>query len=274
MDLKRVIFLRGGALGDFILSLPLYREFCRQKQAICLITRKSYRDLLPEDCYCTDFIDIDSRVYTEFFSEKPSSTNPLIPLLNNNDVYIFAVPDQTLLKNIKQSGTDRIYCLNSRPDQPPHVTIRFFNDCGMQLPDKLLETPLYSYTLTGKSLWLHPGSGSEAKNCHLETFVKLVKDRQAEFPGKVFASFGEADLELIAPTEKIFKTEGIDIETVIMPELSELKEALVSHAGMFIGNDSGVTHLASAIGIPTVALFRTTDPDIWRPIGKCTIRNC
>lgn len=36
----------------------------------------------------------------------------------------------------------------------------------------------------------------------------------------------------------------------------------------FIGNDSGITHLAAYLGCPTIALFGPTDPRMWGPIGR------
>jgi ADP-heptose:LPS heptosyltransferase len=35
----------------------------------------------------------------------------------------------------------------------------------------------------------------------------------------------------------------------------------------YLGNDSGITHLAAMLGVPTVAIFGPTDPKIWRPMG-------
>jgi lipopolysaccharide heptosyltransferase III len=47
--------------------------------------------------------------------------------------------------------------------------------------------------------------------------------------------------------------------------------ALLSRAGLFVGNDSGVTHLAAAAGAPTVALFGPTDPAQWAPVGPAVV---
>ena len=37
----------------------------------------------------------------------------------------------------------------------------------------------------------------------------------------------------------------------------------------YLGNNSGITHLAAMLGVPTVAIFGPTDPKIWRPVGPC-----
>jgi ADP-heptose:LPS heptosyltransferase len=49
--------------------------------------------------------------------------------------------------------------------------------------------------------------------------------------------------------------------------LTELAGRLKAGGG-FIGNDSGVSHLAAFIGLPTVAVFGPSDPEIWKPMGR------
>jgi ADP-heptose:LPS heptosyltransferase len=42
---------------------------------------------------------------------------------------------------------------------------------------------------------------------------------------------------------------------------------LAAECGLYIGNDSGITHLAAAVGVPVIALFGPTDPALWAPLG-------
>jgi ADP-heptose:LPS heptosyltransferase len=51
--------------------------------------------------------------------------------------------------------------------------------------------------------------------------------------------------------------------------------AALAEAGVYVGNDSGVSHVAAAWGTPTVALFGPTDPLVWSPLGPCvtTVRS-
>jgi ADP-heptose:LPS heptosyltransferase len=56
-----------------------------------------------------------------------------------------------------------------------------------------------------------------------------------------------------------------------LPQLA----AKLAAAALYIGNDSGVTHLAAAAGAPTIALFGPTDPATWAPIGTVRVlRHC
>ena len=43
---------------------------------------------------------------------------------------------------------------------------------------------------------------------------------------------------------------------------------ILARCRAFVGNDSGVSHLAAALGVPTVALFGPTRPEHWAPRGE------
>jgi len=58
--------------------------------------------------------------------------------------------------------------------------------------------------------------------------------------------------------------------SVYIEQLDELAHWL-ARARLFIGNDSGITHLAAAVGTPVLALFGPTDPQVWGPRG-CNVR--
>ena len=97
---------------------------------------------------------------------------------------------------------------------------------------------------------IHPFSGSARKNWPLEKFHALAARLQRVMPVEWCA--GEQDPPL--PGAK-----RID-------DLYRLA-CWLAGARLYIGNDSGVTHLAAAVGIPTLALFGPTDPAIWAPRG-------
>jgi heptosyltransferase III len=42
-------------------------------------------------------------------------------------------------------------------------------------------------------------------------------------------------------------------------------------ATLYVGNDSGISHLAAAVGVPTIAIFRASDPRIWAPRGRAGV---
>lgn len=96
---------------------------------------------------------------------------------------------------------------------------------------------------------LHPFSGSARKNWPLERFQELG-ERLARRVPVVWCRGPEDELK----------------GAVCIPDLYELA-CWLGKARMFIGNDSGVTHLAAAVGTPVVALFGASDPHVWAPRG-------
>ena len=97
---------------------------------------------------------------------------------------------------------------------------------------------------------IHPFSGSPSKNWPLERFQALAKELERVMP--VTWCAGEEDPPLA--------------RAVRIGDLYELA-CWLAQARLYIGNDSGITHLAAAVGTPVLALFGPTDPEVWAPRG-------
>jgi ADP-heptose:LPS heptosyltransferase len=102
---------------------------------------------------------------------------------------------------------------------------------------------------------VHPGSGSPAKNWPLARFVEAAR---ALAGGRRWLLVrGPAESDVAAPADAVLAREW---------PLRVLAAAL-DRASLFLGNDAGVSHLAAAAGVPTLALFGPTDPALWAPVG-------
>lgn len=86
------------------------------------------------------------------------------------------------------------------------------------------------------------------------------------------AETGTGRILLLGPAEEhllpLFKAclEGSNTLLVWCPSTEQLTR-LLREARLFIGHDSGITHLSAMLGTPTVALFKGTDPVQWGPLG-------
>jgi hypothetical protein len=112
---------------------------------------------------------------------------------------------------------------------------------------------------------IHPGSGSRDKCWPAERFAQLITHFHA-LGRPVQVIIGEVEHErgsLPPALLNELRAAGELVEHAGLVELSEF----ISRAALFIGNDSGPTHLAAQLGIPTLALFGPTDPRIWSPVG-------
>jgi hypothetical protein len=96
---------------------------------------------------------------------------------------------------------------------------------------------------------IHPFSGSPRKNWPTENFCELARR-----------------LEQIASVEWCIELNGEHR----IPDLWDLA-CWLAKARLYVGNDSGITHLAAAVGTPVVAWFGPTDPAVWAPRGEHVI---
>ena len=262
--------VRAGALGDFVLSLPLLRALCR-RPPLCLVTRRAYLQLLPPDVRPETTVDVDSADASCLFAEGVAPPDTLAPMLTAAEVHIFTRPDRQREAHLARLGVSRCVWHDPRPRKPPHAAVRFLQAADLTVPPGLLTQPLWQREREGDGLWIHPGSGSRTKNWPLGFFARLAAAWQQRHGGSITVSFGEADRELIGPFEKLVLQYRLRCETLVEPSLGDLKVALERSARLYAGNDSGVTHVAAALGVPVLAFFRNTDPAVWRPLGHCTV---
>jgi ADP-heptose:LPS heptosyltransferase len=105
---------------------------------------------------------------------------------------------------------------------------------------------------------LHPGSGSASKNWPAARFAELARSLA---PSRWLLVRGPADDDAASTLA------GVPGAVVARDLPLRALAALLGRAGAYVGNDSGVTHLAAAAGAPTVALFGATDARVWAPPG-------
>jgi ADP-heptose:LPS heptosyltransferase len=113
--------------------------------------------------------------------------------------------------------------------------------------------------LPPRFLAVHPGSGSPRKNWPAERFAGVVARLSPDRPWLLVE--GPADA---APVAELARIQGACRAQGLAPRILG---ALLGQAGVYVGNDSGVTHLAAAWGAPTLGLFGPTSPDVWGPLG-------
>ncbi|MDD1763082.1 MAG: glycosyltransferase family 9 protein, partial [Methanothrix sp.] len=114
---------------------------------------------------------------------------------------------------------------------------------------------------------IHPGSGSRKKNYPPAFWLELIKgikSEQLDNSQKIIMLLGPAEEDII----KFFRdnlNDG-DVELKVLPSTEELT-SILGRASVYIGHDSGVTHLAAMLGIHVIALFKDSRIDQWRPLG-------
>ena len=123
---------------------------------------------------------------------------------------------------------------------------------------------------TAPVIVIHPGSGGTQKCWHLDNYLQIAK---------VLLEQGRQVAFLIGPVEQErWSAEMIKQMQETAPVLVDIGLsdvlAILSCAEAFIGNDSGVSHLAAALGRPTCVLFGPTNPCVYRPLGPKVYTVC
>jgi ADP-heptose:LPS heptosyltransferase len=118
----------------------------------------------------------------------------------------------------------------------------------------------------GRLIALHPGSGGKRKRWPLERYFALA-ERLTE-TAEAFILFLTGPAEELLVRERIigFVRARTGMAHVADADLT-IVAGLLTQSGLFVGNDSGISHLAAAVGAPVIALFGPTDPALWRPCG-------
>jgi len=148
--------------------------------------------------------------------------------------------------------------------------------------DAAVDPPLLSFTreeedeatarlagLPSTFLAMHPGSGSPSKNWPFDHFRAFAArwTQTGRWPverraGPTFLlSLGPAEAERVVPD---LAPAGA---LVARDWPLRVLGAALARAGLYVGNDSGPSHLAAAAGAPTLALYGPTDPAVWSPVG-------
>ena len=248
-----------------MLLAPLLRSF-NQRWSVArrtVVTRASLGKLLVELGVAEACADGDAVSCAAWFS---AGAAPPQPAWAACDLLISAVSDgrDTWAGHARRLSRAR-QILFFQPRPPPgfrdHVTVFHRRQLAeLDLPEPALPPPRHN---SAGAVLIHPGSGGVAKCWPLPRFIAVGRalvqaGRTVEFV------LGEAERERLAPAAIAALEQAFTVHTALsLPQLV----LLFRQAAGYIGNDSGPTHLAAALGLPTVAVFTVSEPRVWRPIG-------
>ncbi len=176
-----------------------------------------------------------------------------------------ADPTGDVAERLAASAGDRALVAPSRPVERGGVHCArhlLASLAPLGVVEDLDDRPLAVAPRAGTSIFVHPGSGAPRKNWPPERFAavcEIVRGRGQ--PVTLIA--GEADAE---PVDAVARAVGGPVEVLRQPDLLELAARLAG-CRAYLGNDSGVSHLAGLVGARAVVLFGPTSPAVWAPLG-------
>jgi ADP-heptose:LPS heptosyltransferase len=285
-----ILVIHQGALGDFILALPsldtLRKTFLQAR--LILMGYPRILELVDYRFYGDGILSVDQRGMSSFFVPGGPLDPSLSRFFGQFDLMVIFGRDEegALTGNLRRVCHGQILHIHPFPPwgEKIHLTehlLRQFSQYGFRVrgssPRLHLKESDHAWGRSFFARWgltqeerskviiLHPGSGSKRKVWPAERFLDLSQILRDRLDSRILIILGPAEGPEV---ERVFK--GMDPQVFIQVEgLSLLQLASVMEGcRFFIGNDSGVSHMASALGIPTMALFGPTDPTVWSPRGE------
>ncbi len=276
----RILVLRGGALGDFIVTLPVLAALRRRwPNAYMELVGYPYIAELAQRAGLVDRVtSLHGAGIARFFALRPEIPDDQRAHMRSFELVFnfFHDPEETVHINLETAGAQQV--ISASPLVADlHAVDHFLKPLerlalyeGGAIPSLTLpgadiaagRARLEALT-RGRPAWIfHPGSGSPKKNWPLGRFMELA--RRIRDAGRHAPAFlvGEADAEA---------RDGLARNAPDLPMLEGLSvcEAarVLAAADGYTGNDSGISHLAAAVGARTVALFGPSRADLWAPRG-------
>jgi heptosyltransferase-2 len=278
--MNRILVIRGGAIGDFILTLPALKALrdARPQAHMEILGYKHIAVLAERRFYAQAVRSIEYGPLARFFARNSELPAELADYFASFDLIVSYLydPDRIFETNLRRCGVENLICGPARiVENAGHAArqlARPIQELGINVVDfaerifSSIEDREFAREFLASVpqpiIAIHPGSGSHEKNWPLENWIGLFS------PGSPFADLerlvvisGEADEAQTDQLEREWKNRDARFaRNLPLPRL-----AAVLERSIFIGHDSGMSHLAAAAGANCILLFGPTDPDVWAP---------
>ena len=306
--MPKILVIKLCAVGDLVLASPFFEQlrnhFC--KSEITLLTGKScYQSIENNPCFDQVLIANDSSLYVGTFMDQVQETLRLIRMLRREKFDLVFVLHRAwqfnmmaYLSGIKQRVgftkklfsnkfflTDPVKMVCSQNERESFLDLLRKIGVSAEFEKTFFylseEEDTFSHQFLKKNnivettpiVAIAPGGGNNVKNnmpsrrWPEKYFVSLIQKILRDHKCKIFMVGGPGDREAIRNIQRQIP-ECVDGSHLSFGEMA----AVLRHCNVFVGNDSGPIHIASAMGIPTIGLYGPTDPKQWgSPTASDTI---
>lgn len=270
---NQVLVIRGGAIGDFILTLPVFAALRQQfpKTHLEILGYPHIAQLALAGGLADRVQSIEARALAGFFARGGQLEEQLRNYFASFAVIVSYLydPDSIFQANVARCSKAQFIAGPHRPDESAgvHATavlLKPLERLAIFGADPVPRLTLNPQPSTLSVLALHPGSGSEKKNWPEARWAELLQHlvRATEF--NLLVVGGEAEegrLERLTASLPACR-----YQLARRLPLAQLAQRLAGCAA-YVGHDSGITHLAAALGLPTLALWGGSVEAVWRPLG-------
>ncbi len=279
----RILIVRGGAIGDFILTLPaigLLREAFPETH-LEILGYKHIVALADGRYYAHATRSIEYAGLATFFARGAVLPDSLVAYFASFQQVISYLydPDGFFEANLRRAGVKNFIAGFARIEEgpeAPHAAFQlarpleklalFLGEASARLhstaDDEAFTSGFISQRFgTRPFLAVHPGSGGRHKLWPLERWCAVLETvrSRSDSPALLLVG-GEADGERIEALRHCGDSVAWNLP---LPHLA----AVIRRCCGFVGHDSGISHLAAAASVPCLLLFGPTNPAIWAPAG-------
>lgn len=278
----KVLIIRPAALGDTLMLVPGLDQI-RESCSVTLVGRRPGIDHVS--LFAGLCLDFEGMGWHTIFTDRPEV--PKLPRLDIVAAFLRDV-DGMVRRNLHLLFPDaRVHVFPGLPAETEgiHAALHLARclrraGCTEVDPEECIEKALRAPLLRdgvaqglmggpgkGTRVIFHPGSGGREKNHSPQFWLDLI-----DILGNLVFSQGLHPTILLGPAEEglrpLFemRLRKVKHEVLISPAPEELV-SLLSDGALFVGQDSGVTHLSAMLGVRTLALFRSSSIPMWRPLG-------
>jgi heptosyltransferase III len=273
--LNRILVIRGGAIGDFVLTLPAIKllrdrfpnshlEILGYKHIAAVAEKRFYADAVRS---------IESASLARFFARNSELPVELAGYFGGFDLIVSYLydPDGIFETNVRKSGDGVFITGPSKLDNGEHAALQLARPLaalGLSLTNPAAHLFPTERDRNAADSWrgnivFHPGSGSETKNWPIQNWIELGNALLANGRDLLIIA-GEADAARAEQLKAAWKGKQVQFaENLPLPHL-----AAVLEGRFFIGHDSGISHIAAAAGARCLLFFGWTDPAIWAPANE------
>ncbi len=272
-----VLVLFPGSLGDFLCLLPALEAITPSTvgRVVEVVARGAVLEMIPQLPFVRRVFSLDRGVFAQFFSHHAGLCAEISCLFSDvSEVFSwFGHAHAEVRANLDRFTPGRVRSFAFFTGQEDcHASAYYLGCVGaaeLRCPSLLIGEgerqwgdwywQLHGWLPSSRILVIHPGSGGKRKRWAPEGFIQVCHWWRQHKKSEVLILLGPAEDDEVERWRQVGEVES----TLSLWQVA----ALLSHAGLYLGNDSGVSHLAGAVGTRGVVLFGPTRPQQWRPLG-------
>lgn len=301
--IQKILIVRPCAIGDLVQTLPAIRVLRKHfpSSFIEILGNPSTLVLARNRFYANSVSRFDRPDLASLFMREGALPDSVTDYLKNFDLVISYLKDDDLVfqKNIRKAGVQNIISFNPLPsnsascnshsDSHPfsktdiidhllkpiaslglnvnaasHYPKIYLSKDDKESANRFFKEEGLLQNVNEKILAIHPGSGSKIKNWPIEKYVETIGCLLNQPLLRIIIVCGSADEYAMSILSENIPDNRINI---VKDFPLNFLAAILERTSCFLGNDGGISHIAAAVGVPSVLIYGPTNPDIWAPKG-------